>query len=172
MNTGRGLPRNVWLLNNGFWWWNRRGGHHGFDRRGIRLRGSRGGCGCRNGAVTVWPFSSGSYSSNSPGVARAPENSTSSGSTAAPAGTVLNLLVFIHTFTGEERGIRFASKRVGKFFRDALATRQGTAQNTGTTRFTTLYRGLVFLIVFLFIVVIIDPRIVAAGSGCWRTSGS
>ena len=78
-------------------------------------------------------------------------------------GTVLNLLIFIHTFTGEERGIRFASKRVGKFFRDALATRQGTAQNTGTTRFTTLYRGLVFLFVLFFIVVIIDPRIVAAG---------
>ncbi|MDK2025276.1 hypothetical protein N5E97_27530, partial [Escherichia coli] len=54
---------------------------------------------------------------------------------------VLNLLVFFHTFTGEERGLRFASKRVGKFFRDALATRQGTAQNTGTTRFTTRYPG-------------------------------
>ena len=44
------------------------------------------------GSVTEWPFSSGSYSSYSPGVARWPENSTSSGSTAAPRYSICSSL--------------------------------------------------------------------------------
>jgi hypothetical protein len=40
-------------------------------------------------------------------MARLPEKSTSSGSTGGTRGTVFNLLVVIHAFAGEERGIGF-----------------------------------------------------------------
>ena len=45
VNAWRSLPVNLRLLNNGFRRRNRRGWRHGVDRRGIRLRSGRRGCG-------------------------------------------------------------------------------------------------------------------------------
>ena len=162
MNTRRSLPVNLRLLNNGFRRRDRRGWHHGVDRRGIRLRSGRRGGGSRNRlgnrvAVQQWIV-----------FVEVTRRGTATGKKhiiridGGTCCTVLNLLVFIHAFTGEERRIGFTAQRVGKFLSNTLATRQRTAQNSGTTRLATLHRRVVFLFIFVF--VFIHPRIVTTGT--------